>query len=120
MKVHASKWVEAPIYEPSFVPPCWENELGHLKYGLGNFYSLDGVITHYHNWFERIIEDVPVDSQQVRIDQGGLPLAYLSVYTKRFLEDQKRGTLELPDPDEPERAPRPLTIRDARTTGASD
>jgi glycosyltransferase involved in cell wall biosynthesis len=62
MKVHASPREAAPIYTPAFTPEYWSDELSYLRYGMGNFYSLDGEITHYHNWFDRVQKDLPLDS----------------------------------------------------------
>jgi hypothetical protein len=87
--------------------------LSHLQYGLGNFYSIDGTITHYHNWFERIIEDVPIDSEKANLDQGGIPLAYIKVYTDAFLRDLRNETISLPREDLPERSPKALPIKNS-------
>ena len=56
MKVHTSRHLAEPIYAPAPDVECWTDELAHLEYGLGNFYSVGGVITHYHNWYERAVE----------------------------------------------------------------
>jgi hypothetical protein len=74
---------------------------------MGNFYSLDGVITHYHNWFDRVPKDVALDSTETTEGEGrGLPLAFLSLGTRRFLNDFRAGTLSLPAVDEPQGVPR--------------
>lgn len=98
MLVHHSDIVEQPIYQPSFNPDVWTDELGHLRYGLGNFYSLDGVVTHYHNWYERAEMNVPTDSTRTTGAYGtGFPMAYLKAYTEAFLNDHRRGSLVLPE-----------------------
>jgi len=107
MRVHASPSEPVPIYEPPFTPEYWTEELGSLRYGMGNFYSVDGCITHYHNWFDRVPKDVPLDSRETTDGDGkGLPLAYLSLGTRNFLDDLRAGHLVLPSPDEPAREPR--------------
>ena len=107
MRVHASPREKAPIYEPPFTPEYWSEELSYLRYGMGNFYSVDGCLTHYHNWFDRVPKDVPLDSRETTDGNGkGLPLAYLSLCTRNFLHDLERGRLVLPSPDEPQREPR--------------
>jgi glycosyltransferase involved in cell wall biosynthesis len=111
MRVHASPAENAPIYQPTFTPEYWSEEFSRLRYGMGNFYSLDGVLTHYHNWFDRVPKDVPAGSMDTTEGEGkGLPLAFLSEGTKRFLEDLIAGALVLPDADEPQRVPK-LTQR---------
>lgn len=107
MKVHASPHDPSCAYHPQFTPEYWSEELATLRYGMGNFYSLDGHFTHYHNWFDRVPRDVPVDSFETTEGDGkGLPLAFLSLGTRRFLEDLNSERLLLPDVDEPQRQPR--------------
>jgi glycosyltransferase involved in cell wall biosynthesis len=111
MRVHASPKEPQPIYIPPFTPEYWSNDLSYLRYAMGNFYSLDGHITHYHNWFDRIPKDVDLDSVETTERNGrGLPLAFLSVGTGHFLEDLAGGRVVSPRPDEPEQEPR-LTPR---------
>jgi glycosyltransferase involved in cell wall biosynthesis len=105
MKVHPSPTVTEPIWTPNFEPYCWTDELAYLQYGLGNFYSLDGTITHYHNWFDRILTDDASEVGAARIDQGGLPTDYLKESSRRFLNDYDNGVVALPDPSIPEREP---------------
>jgi glycosyltransferase involved in cell wall biosynthesis len=110
MRVHASPRSTVPVYEPPFTPEYWSEELSFLRYGMGNFYSLDGCITHYHNWFDRAPKDVPLDSRETTEGGGkGLPLAYLSLCTRTFIADLEAGRLTLPSPDEPPREPRRTT-----------
>lgn len=85
-----------------FSPPVpfkyWRENWGNRRYGLGNFYSVDGVITHYHNWFDRIgvldSEDAPEASFPA---DGGLPVAFVKDYSRRFLADFAAGSIELPE-----------------------
>jgi hypothetical protein len=98
MRVHTSVHSDPPIYAPHFDAPLWNPAFANYRYGLGNFYSLDGVITHYHNWFERALEDVADDSTKTLPPaSGGLPLAFLKRYTRNFIDDLERGTLQLPE-----------------------
>src|SRR5947209_16071193 len=106
MRVHASPKEPAPAYVPQFTPEYWSEELGYLRYAMGNFYSLDGEVTHYHNWFDRVPKDVPLDSRDTTEGGGkGLPMAFLSLGTRNFIEDLKAGRLVLPSADEPMREP---------------
>lgn len=117
MKVHASPKEPQRIYAPPFTPQYWSDHLGHLRYAMGNFYSLDGQITHYHNWFDRVDRDVPLDSFETTDGNGkGLPLAFLSLGTRRFIEDLEAGHLIFPSPDEPQPEPRvtPELVPDLR------
>jgi glycosyltransferase involved in cell wall biosynthesis len=106
MRVHSSPREATPVYEPPFTPEYWSDELALLRYGMGNFYSIDGCITHYHNWFDRVPKNVPPDSRDTTEGEGkGLPLAYLSLCTRNFLADLQAHRLRLPSPDEPQREP---------------
>lgn len=103
MRVHASPREPLPVYAPPFTPEYWSDELGHLRYGMGNFYSLGGEFTHYHNWFDRVPKDVPVDSFETTEGHGkGLPLAYLSDCTRRFFLDLEQNQLVMPSLYEPQ------------------
>lgn len=100
MQVHTSTLEDNPIYTPNFQPKYWEQSWGHYRYGLGNFYSLDNHVTHYHNWFDRTAADsLSIDSasRETYPKDGGLPLAYLSAYTRRLLADLDSATVVIPD-----------------------
>jgi glycosyltransferase involved in cell wall biosynthesis len=98
MRVHTSTRVDDPIYTPPFHAPQWSPELAMYRYGLGNFYSIDGIVTHYHNWFERALEDVADDSERtLPASSGGLPLVFLKRYTRTFLDDFARGAVDIPE-----------------------
>jgi glycosyltransferase involved in cell wall biosynthesis len=106
MKVHASPKENKPIYTPRFTPEYWSDDLSYLRYAMGNFYSLDGQITHYHNWFDRVPKDIHLDSLETTDRNGrGLPLAFLSLGTRRFIEDLEAEHLVTPSPDDPQPAP---------------
>lgn len=104
MRVHVSDRVESPIYQPRLpdIPShwVWNESLAYYRYGLGNFYSIDGTITHYHNWYERVRVDVPDDSLETTTYDGspGFPLVYVRNYTNRFLADFRGGCVRLPAP----------------------
>jgi glycosyltransferase involved in cell wall biosynthesis len=107
MRVHASPREPAAVYTPPFTPEYWSDELAHLRYGMGNFYSLDGDITHYHNWFDRVPKNVPLDSLDTTDGDGkGLPLAFLSLGTRQFLADLQNDQLVLPSATQPQPVPR--------------
>jgi hypothetical protein len=100
MTVHTSVRESEPVYLPNFKPKYWAESLKHLRYGLGNFYSLNGQITHYHNWFDRVGlgSDVfdPASKETVPSD-GGIPKAYLQICSRRFLDDLTSGALRVPE-----------------------
>lgn len=100
MAVHTSTIEKKPLFTPSFAPKYWQDSLGCYRYGLGNFYSLDGILTHYHNWFDREVStsmDLADDSTVTIPRDGGLPAAYVKSYTLRFLADAKAGAIVIPD-----------------------
>ena len=95
MAVHTSSYEEEAIYQPQFKPTHWRDTYSFYRYGLGNFYSLDGQMTHYHNWYDRTVaSSVKVDgnSQETFPAKDGLPLAFVKAYTEKFLSDYQRGT----------------------------
>lgn len=69
----------------------WADEWGCLAYGFGNFYALDGEITHYHQWYAR---RSAFDSSGLNDD--GVPVAYLDESAERFSRDYAAGTVKLP------------------------
>ena len=85
---------------PNFKPKYWGESLQHLRYGLGNFYSLNGQITHYHNWFDRVglgSNDFDPASTETVPPEGGIPKAYLQICSRRFLADLESGALRVPE-----------------------
>ena len=110
MEVHTSNKVSAPIYAPDFKPKVWSNELPYLQYGLGNFYSIDGTITHYHNWYERRIgeDKLPGGQKTTEKDGAGFPLGYVKAGTDAFLRDYAAGKLSLPAAVPNNRTPKAL------------
>jgi glycosyltransferase involved in cell wall biosynthesis len=100
MNVHTSTKESLPIYVPNFQPKHWSDAWGLYRYGLGNFYSIDGHVTHYHNWFDRTVRegsDAIGESKATYPGDGGVPLAFIKTYTERFLSDFKSGVLVVPE-----------------------
>ena len=109
MTVLVSDRVKEPIYTPRFKGAIWTEELGQLRYGLGNFYSLDGVITHYHNWYDRVAQDIDDECELTTPPEGkGFPLVYIKKYTEAFIADYMSRNVRLPAINQPKRAPRIL------------
>ena len=109
MNVLISPMTESSIYTPTFVPEVWTDELAFLRYGLGNFYSLNSVVTHYHNWYDRVDMNIDLSSTQTTGKDGkGFPAAYIKAYTDNFLEDYTEKKLMLPSPIPPFRDPATL------------
>jgi glycosyltransferase involved in cell wall biosynthesis len=98
MDVHWSEQVAEPIYRPDTRPKIWSSELAYLRYGLGNFYSIDGVITHYHNWYDRVRHS-PTERE------NEFPMRYINAYTDAFLADYDRGQLAIPPAIKSDRKP---------------
>lgn len=108
MTVHWSKRVDTPIFVPDGKPQVWSDELGHLRYGLGNFYSLGGTLTHYHNWYDRIVWQMEGEPSAAVARRAGFPTGFIKAYTLGFLEDLAAGSVELPDPMREPREPKAL------------
>jgi glycosyltransferase involved in cell wall biosynthesis len=88
--------LHSPTSEPWFVPDdlpgtTWEPLWGRLAYGFGNFYALDGTITHFHQWYSRRSE-FATDG----LNDDGVPVAYLNEAAARFQRDYSAGRLKLP------------------------
>lgn len=95
MGVHASNKEETSFYIPSEQPKVWTDELSYLRYGLGNFYTIDGVITHYHNWYDRVV----TAKAQGSATKGGskeFPGDFINQYSSRFIADYQEGRVDLP------------------------
>lgn len=95
MNVLTSNVVSEPLFKPSKTPAVWSDELMYLRYGLGNFYSIDGIITHYHNWYDRISTQShsPLNTVDSKKD---FPADFIHDYTSRFLSDYQHNNLDLP------------------------
>jgi len=104
MAVHASPADLQPPFALGFQPKYWREGFGRLRYGLGNFYSLDGEITHYHNWYDRAgvaSAAVDPDSTAEYPGEGGFPLAWLQACGRRFLADFAADAVRTPLAAEP-------------------
>lgn len=98
MKVHPSDRTSCPLYVPSWNPIHWREDLPYYRYGLGNFYSIEGEVTHYHNWFDRVHKGVSPDSEETVMKGGrGVPIAFVQEYTRTFLDDLESGRVQIPD-----------------------
>jgi len=97
MKVLHSNVLQKAIYKPKHHSKNWIELLGRLEYGLGNFYSIDGEVTHYHNWYDRI-SSLTYDegSPTTQKNNDGFEVDYIHQYSKRFLEDFGRDAVNLP------------------------
>jgi glycosyltransferase involved in cell wall biosynthesis len=69
----------------------WQAKWGSLEYGFGNFYALDGEITHFHQWYGRDTHD-DVDA----LNADGVPLRFLREAASRFERDYHAGRVHLP------------------------
>lgn len=103
MNVHWSIPTPEPIYFPKSPASVWSEELAHLTYGLGNFYSLNGEITHYHNWYDRVHAEKGAGPIKCEF-----PYDYIVATTTRFLSDLKNKTLILPPAVKSDREPKAL------------
>ena len=98
MSVHASSADLQPPFTLAIEPKYWRDGFERLRYGLGNFYSLDGEITHYHNWYDRAgaAGGVDVGSTAQYPAEGGFPLGWLQACSRRFLDDWRAGAVRRP------------------------
>jgi glycosyltransferase involved in cell wall biosynthesis len=100
MSVHVSDNLAEPYYVPDFDLPRWhwKPELGYIRYGLGNFYSINGVVTHYHNWYDRKIDRIKFYHEKETLESNGqgLPVAYLQSYTSNFIDDYRSDRVVIP------------------------
>ena len=96
--VHPATLEPEPVYTPNFQPKYWGPHLDRLRYGLGNFYSIRGQITHYHNWYDRVIGSSTFETSTEQVPkEGGIPKAWLHICSKLFLDDLASGSVRLPD-----------------------
>jgi glycosyltransferase involved in cell wall biosynthesis len=95
MNVLTSNVASEPLFRPSRPPSVWSDELAYLRYGLGNFYSIDGIVTHYHNWYDRISTRTPppLGTPETKKD---FPTEFIYDYTHRFLSDFQQNKLDVP------------------------
>lgn len=103
MDVQPSDRLPEARYGPYPGATVWAEELAFLRYGLGNFYSIEGVVTHYHNWYERVL-----NKRTVALPPSGgrgFPLEYIRDYTRAFLMDYEAGRLVVPEARKRDREP---------------
>lgn len=107
MNVYVSNAEAEPLFTPGPEATLWTEELGHLRYGLGNFYGIDGVITHYHNWYDRVITTNSQQANNVtpQRQRREFPPAFINAYSQRFLTDYREGAVDLPRSLNTERRP---------------
>jgi hypothetical protein len=97
MNVYVSNAEREPLFTPDPDVTLWSEELGHLRYGLGNFYGIDGTITHYHNWYDRVITARAGQlSSTPSKPKREFPAAFINAYSQRFLADYQAGRIDLP------------------------
>lgn len=90
MKVHPSKLHCNAVHVES--DSDWLKDPAFRTYGYGNFYSLDGIVTHYHNWFARWESQFGVGQSK-----WGIPAQMIKSYSLRFLKDYTNGCVEYPE-----------------------
>ena len=96
MQVHASNRLSTVQYRPSHTSKHWLDELAYLEYGLGNFYSIDGNLTHYHNWYDRVQADAVGAPEQGTTRDGSYPINFVREFSTRFLSDMESKNLNIP------------------------
>lgn len=107
MDVYISPREELPLYVPSTPPPIWSEELPYLRYGLGNFYGVDDNITHYHNWYDRVVN--VVEGNKSSPPRGSeFPRDFILQYTNRFLKDYDSNQIIFPTENSRNREPKAL------------
>jgi len=103
MAVSPSRSLPEIVYQPSWStsepsPSQWLPELAHLEYGLGNFYSLDNVVTHYHNWYDRIeARTKNTSAATTEPNNQGYPVDFVRAYSRRFIHDYDNDQINLPE-----------------------
>ena len=107
MNVLTSNVVTQPLFIPSQPPGVWSEELAYLRYGLGNFYSIDGIVTHYHNWYDRISAKSSMTPNTTQ-SKKDFPADFIYDYTHRFLSDFQQNKLDLPTDLNRRRIPKAL------------
>ncbi len=103
MDVQPSERLPESRYGPYPGAPVWSGELAYLRYGLGNFYSINGVVTHYHNWYDRIPRSEAGDDCSA--SRRNFPRQYVRDYTLAFLADYRAGRLVVPGARKRDREP---------------
>jgi glycosyltransferase involved in cell wall biosynthesis len=94
MDVHASPKAEVPWYTNHDADALWDDAWARLEYGFGNFYSLNGALSHYHNWLTRYLSPA---NANLRLNREGVPVAFIKEYTERFINHYRDNKLRCPD-----------------------
>ncbi|MFN7899531.1 MAG: glycosyltransferase family 2 protein [Synechococcaceae cyanobacterium] len=107
MQVHLSNEEPQVLFTDAQVQPGehWDDSMAKLRYGLGNFYSIDGTMTHYHNWYDRILGSHPECKEKSRI-----PVDYIRERTLQFLHDFETNSIVVPQPLSQEREPQEIPL----------
>jgi glycosyltransferase involved in cell wall biosynthesis len=79
---------------PAEPPPIWSEELGYLRYGLGNFYGIDDELTHHHNWYDRVGSRKPQPEGSGKLRRE-FPGAFIRQYSDRFQADHQADRVDL-------------------------
>ena len=108
MQVFASNRQTEPLFVPPSKPSIWSDELSYLRYGLGNFYGIDSQITHYHNWYDRVMANNQHGSAINHGMKRQFPADFVRQYSERFLADYQNGVVDLPRDLSTRREPRAL------------
>jgi len=89
-----------PMDTPWPYPGCEllsHRDTNHFDYGYGNFYLFEGVLTHYHNWYARILGPSIGDTHETNAAIRLAMKACCEEATRRFFRDYDAGQLHLPD-----------------------
>lgn len=98
MSVLPSRSLSQPIYRPDHISNHWSDDIGHLEYGLGNFYALDDTVTHYHNWFDRIgVHGGMKNALTTGKNNQGFPVQFVHEYTSSFINDFWNNSINIPE-----------------------
>ncbi len=89
MKVYPSNRNSEPIHVDK--DSTWLADPAYRTYGYGNFYSLNGIVTHYHNWFSRWESKFGKEQSK-----WGVQASMIESYTMRFLTDYMDDCVEFP------------------------
>jgi hypothetical protein len=100
LAAHGQSWLKmTPLASPRRAEPwcpqagdSWRAATYHT-YGFGNFYTYDGIVTHYHNWYARNVATVAIHPDDPDADRP----AFCAAYTRQFFADYDAGTLRIPE-----------------------
>ena len=99
MRVMHSRVLTTPVYYPEHITNHWTELLGRLEYGLGNFYEIGGVITHYHNWYDRLEARTDIkNGRSTGKNNDGFPINFVREYSLKFIDDFRHDRVSLPEP----------------------